>query len=614
MVGQILGAGEAEAELQKLIIEKTEGVPFFLEEFIRSLQRLDVIKKSGKRVFLQRDPRSVEIPSTIQDIIMAKVDSLCQRAKELLQAGAAIEREFSYILIRQIAGIEESDLLSYLEDLKAVELIYERDLYPNNTYVFRHAMTRDVIYDSILEKTRKQLHERIGIAIEQLWKDNRQEHYAELVRHFAASENLWKTAEYAELACIKAEKNLFLAEAVFFAEKWVYALENLPRSQRLQKEMVKARTALGFLHFRMSNMADAKESIQSISEDFMHQNMETEQGQAWVIKGSYKYMVEENFPESINYLEKAISITEKTGDVITSVYAHYMLGLVLAFNCEFEKAIKYFDLLLGLSEALAYKWRIAVMKSNLSIYGYNYHGMVAEGFENSQDAVSIAEDSGDIYSKAMAYTSHGVSCYYKGLLKEAMGFLQKATDYTQKINVTAHKALAHEYLGHICLHQGKYRQARQQYEKTIHIRETSRLFPSSANLNRIALALAGCLGGEGIQETDLLYKYALENRVKIYEGTAARYIGEILINGNNKEIRAAEPWIKRAIQANTQNGMICNLGWDHILYSKFFAKTQRPQDARNCMEKAVEIFGKCGADGWADKLKNMKGKGHGKNL
>jgi predicted ATPase len=142
MVGQILGAGEAEAELQKLIIEKTEGVPFFLEEFIRSLQRLDVIKKSGKRVFLQRDPRSVEIPSTIQDIIMAKVDSLCQRAKELLQAGAAIEREFSYILIRQIAGIEESDLLSYLEDLKAVELIYERDLYPNNTYVFRHAMTR----------------------------------------------------------------------------------------------------------------------------------------------------------------------------------------------------------------------------------------------------------------------------------------------------------------------------------------------------------------------------------------------------------------------------------------------------------------------------------------
>jgi predicted urease superfamily metal-dependent hydrolase len=102
--------------------------------------------------------------------------------------------------------------------------------------------------------------------------------------------------------------------------------------------------------------------------------------------------------------------------------------------------------------------------------------------------------------------------------------------------------------------------------------------------------------------------------VKIYEGTAARYIGEILINGNNKEIRAAEPWIKRAIQANTQNGMICNLGWDHILYSKFFAKTQRPQDARNCMEKAVEIFGKCGADGWADKLKNMKGKGHGKNL
>jgi tetratricopeptide (TPR) repeat protein len=349
-------------------------------------------------------------------------------------------------------------------------------------------------------------------------------------------------------------------------------------------------------------MADAKECIDPIADKYLQHSLKIEQGQAWVIMGSYKYMVEEELVESKRYLKKAIGITEETGDVVISAYAQYMLGLVLAFNCDFEKAIHYFEILLNLSEALAFDWRIAVMKSNLSIYGYIYHGMVSEGYKTSRDAVDIAEKSGDIYSKAMAYPSHGVSCYYKGLLEEALPNLKIGVDYTEKINMAAHNALAHQYLGHVYIQQGKFQKARKHYEETIRIREKSLLFPSSANLNRIALARVRCLGGEKFMEFDCIYRYARENRVKIYEGTVARYIGEILLHANEQSISSAEFWIEKAIKANTQNGMRCDLGWDYILYSEFFLKMARLGEARDCINRAIGIFKMCGADGWVKKL------------
>ena len=127
---------------KRLILDKTEGVPYFIEEFVKSLQDLDVIEKVEGQALLLKDPQLVAIPSTIQDIIMAKVDQLSDAVKAVLQAGATIEREFSYALIKRILGIGETELLACLDLLKKSELLYERDIHPDNTYVFRHAMTR----------------------------------------------------------------------------------------------------------------------------------------------------------------------------------------------------------------------------------------------------------------------------------------------------------------------------------------------------------------------------------------------------------------------------------------------------------------------------------------
>ena len=213
--------------MRRLILEKTEGVPFFIEEFIKSLKDLKIIERKDNTYRLSKDIHQLAIPSTIQDVIMARVDSLPERAKEVLQTGSVIEREFSYPLINRVTGLPEKELLSYLSALKDSELLYERGIYPQSNYIFKHALTREVVYDSILAKRKKKLHEEIGNAIEELYKDNLSEHYEVLAEHYFLGENYLKAAEYSRLASRKAEKTASLNDAIAHTKKRVTSLERL---------------------------------------------------------------------------------------------------------------------------------------------------------------------------------------------------------------------------------------------------------------------------------------------------------------------------------------------------------------------------------------------------
>jgi len=351
----------------------------------------------------------------------------------------------------------------------------------------------------------------------------------------------------------------------------------------------------------MSNIAEAKESIEPIVETVLARGLKKRLGQIYVILGSFKSMVEENLAESIQYLEKAIEVTQETGDLITNVYAKYMLAADLAFNCDFEKAIEYFEYLLSLSMSLERTWRVSIMKSNISVYAYDHHGMVAQGYQTSKDAVRIAEESGDIYSKAMAYVSHGTSCYYRGLLEEAEQYLIKGMNFTEKISMFSHNALAHQWLGHVYFDSEKYKKAQEHYSRAIYVREQSRQFPSSANLNRIALIRAKVLMGEKEVPLQSIYRYAQENRVRIYEGWMARYIGDILLHLDENYFAGAEVWIGKAIEADNLNGMRCDLARDYALYGQFFKRKRNSSKSREFLEKAIQTFKDCGADGWVQK-------------
>jgi predicted ATPase len=177
MVSHLLGTEELDKDLEEFILEKTEGVPFFIEELIKSLKDLKIIEREDNRYRITKDIKEVTIPATIQDVIMARVDSLPEGIKSLLQTASVVGREFSYELIMRVTGLTEKGLLSQLSVLKDSELLYERGIYPQSTYIFKHALTQEVAYNSLLLKRRKEIHEEIGEAIEALYPDRLEEHY-----------------------------------------------------------------------------------------------------------------------------------------------------------------------------------------------------------------------------------------------------------------------------------------------------------------------------------------------------------------------------------------------------------------------------------------------------
>jgi tetratricopeptide (TPR) repeat protein len=601
VVTHILGTEVIDRDLEDLILEKTEGIPFFIEEFIRSLKDLRIIERKDNKYHLAKDIQEMTIPSTIQDVIMARVDSLPDGAKEVLQTGSVIEREFSYELIKRVTGLPEQELLSHLSALKDSELLYERGIYPETTYIFKHALTREVVYDSILTTRKKKLHEVIGNAAEKLYKENIDEHYEVLAGHFIYSENYEKGAEYSRLAGKKAAKSGSLNDAISYVQKRIACLEKLPVTDDLQKKIIDARTALGLYILQLNHPVEAKEAIDPIIDLAIRNDYKRRLSQIYTIIGVYNLYAEEDFPKVFKHLEEALRISDETDDIVSSYLARHWLGVALSLNCEFEKASYYLEKALDITTAAKNLWGISVMKSALSYWVYNVQGRINLGYQTSDETVRIAEESGDIYSKAAAYSTHGISCLYKGFFKEAKEHLLKGIDFCKRINLFLWDASDHNYSGEAYFCMGEYQKSKDHYSKAIEILEHGKFSRSWVNLNKISLARAKVVNNERDIDLASLYGYVTENKLKVNDGWIRRNICEILLNFDDQQMPEAEDWIKKAIETDKRNGTMWNLGRDYTVYAELLKRKGDQTKAKENLNKAIDIFKECGADGWVTK-------------
>ena len=264
MTAHLLGVGNLEKSLEELLLEKTEGIPFFLEEFFKSLQGLKLIENRGTVFGLSRGVLEMSVPTTIQEVILARVDALPPEAKEVLQTGSVIEREFDFQLIKRVMNLPGQELVSLLNRLKDSELIYERGIAPDSTFIFRHALTREVVYDSILTDRKKELHEAVGQALEMIHREKLDDYYGLLSEHFVKSENYVKGAEYSRKAARKAEKSASMDNAIAYAESKGFSVwRNFLKAMSLEKQRIDARTTLGLYLIQMSYPVEAKEASRS---------------------------------------------------------------------------------------------------------------------------------------------------------------------------------------------------------------------------------------------------------------------------------------------------------------------------------------------------------------
>ena len=223
MLQSLLGDSAELGPLKRLIIERTEGNPFFMEETVLVLFDEGTLKRNGA-VKLTRSLSQLRIPPTVQAILASRIDRLLPDQKDLLQTLAVIGRELALGLLKSVVSRSEDELNRMLSELQLAEFIYEQPAAGDVEYTFKHALTQEVAYNSVLVERRKLLHGRIGAAIEAVAPSQIDDHVAELAHHYGRSDNSMKAARYLHLAAVQAQQRSAYTEATDLARRGISIL------------------------------------------------------------------------------------------------------------------------------------------------------------------------------------------------------------------------------------------------------------------------------------------------------------------------------------------------------------------------------------------------------
>ena len=600
MVSYLLNSTNIDKDIEDLTLSKTEGIPFFIEEFIKSLRELKIIEKSNGIYKLTKDLKAISIPSTIQDVIMARVDHLPEGAREVLRTGSVIEREFSHELIQKVTGLPEQQLLSDLSTLRDSELLYERGIYPNSTYIFKHALTREVVYDSILTKKRKQIHEKIARTIEEIYGENICDCYGVLANHCMACDDYEKGAEYARLEAKRLQKAGSLRDAIEYAKKNVDNWDKLPQTEANQKKLIDARTTLANYYLNINFHCEAREAVEPILDLALALNYRKRLPAIYTAISLYYFMVEEDTHKGLKYLDQVTKIAEEVTDYLSWWTVLYQSGCLLAQCSQFTDAHKHEKQCLDFSLLAKNPMGIAFSKGAIS-YCYQQEGKINPAHEFAQEALTLAKETGDAYIKGMAYSTYGAACYHKGLFNEAKTYLLEWDSFYERSTSVAWITLGYAYLSLMYSDLREYDNAVNCYRKLISIMESVSFLPSWIRLFQSCLIRTKVLRHDQDIEINELFTYYQTNTLPVCKGFTARNIGDVLLLIDDDHLSDAEVWYQKAIDADMRNGFRWYLARDHAAYADWFKKKGDIQGAREQLTKAIDLFRECGADGWVTK-------------
>src|SRR5271163_1010003 len=243
MLQSLLGDSAELGPLKRLIIERTEGNPFFMEETVLVLLDEGALKRNGA-VKLTRSLSQLKIPPTVQAILASRIDRLPPDEKDLLQTLAVIGREMALGLLKSVVSNSEDKLNRMLSELQLAEFIYEQPAPGDVEYTFKHALTQEVAYNSVLLERRKLLHGQIGAAIEALASNQLDDHVAELAHHYSRSDNSMKAVRYLNLAAVQAYQRSAFSEGTELARRGVSILAGATDSPERDRQEIELQITL----------------------------------------------------------------------------------------------------------------------------------------------------------------------------------------------------------------------------------------------------------------------------------------------------------------------------------------------------------------------------------
>jgi class 3 adenylate cyclase/tetratricopeptide (TPR) repeat protein len=260
LLDALLGSDPSLAPVRKLLVERTARNALFLEESVRNLVETDVLRGAPGAYALVGALDAIEVPANVQAILASRIDRLPPEDKHLLQTAAVIGKDVPLLLLQAIAGLAEEELRRRLTDLQAAEFLYETALFPDVEYTFKHALTHEVAYGSVLHERRKTVHGQILEAMQRLYAERLNEKAELLGQHAMRAERWAQATAYLREAALKAFNRSAVREAKSAFEQALTALSHLAQSCEEMEKTVDLRLALRVCLVSLGDMAGAADN------------------------------------------------------------------------------------------------------------------------------------------------------------------------------------------------------------------------------------------------------------------------------------------------------------------------------------------------------------------
>ena len=430
LLSALLGDDHGLVALKRLLIERTEGNPLFVEECVRTL--VETAALSGARgAYRAATPlQRIQVPASVQAILAARIDRLAPRDKELLQTAAVIGKDVPFALLARLAELEDETLRRGLVHLQAAEFLYETNLFPELEYTFKHALTHEVAYGGLLQERRRAVHARVVEGIERLYADRLGDHL-ELLAHHALRAELWdKAVMHLREAGRRAVQRSAHRMAATCFEDALSALRQLPETRAtaelgidLSLELRVPLSPLGSPRRRLEVMREANRSAAGLGD---------QRRLALTVCHMIEPLVETGqLREAIEAGERALDLAEILDDVGIRVLALRYMARAYESLGDYARAIQSLRRSLKLLGSLEREHFGAPLPSGVAARTWLAWclaelGEFAEAAALGREALRVAELVDQPLSRVHAQYSLGTVHFIRGELDEAIAALEHA--------------------------------------------------------------------------------------------------------------------------------------------------------------------------------------------
>jgi tetratricopeptide (TPR) repeat protein len=607
LLDTLLGDEPGLAPLKQLLVRR--GNPFFLEETVRTLVETKALAGEPGRYRLTKPLQAIQVPATVQTILAARIDRLSVEDKRLLQTAAVVGKDVPLVLLQGIAELREEALRAGLDRLQSAELIQEIGLYPDLEYAFKHALTHEVTYSSLLHDRRRDVHGRIVTTIETIYQDRLGEQTERLAHHATRGQLGEKAVHYLRQAGLRASARSALPEAQAWLEQALDVLETVPKSQAALEQGVDIRLELRPV---LAQLAEIPRCLERLREaDALAEQLKDDRR-----RGHISALVT-NIHSDLGELDeaqafgiRAVTIARTLRDLDLQVLATSFLGHTHYLRGDYEQAVELMTENLStlpadrVHEDFGTAAPASVYDRCQLVVSLAQLGRFAEAAEHEAEAMRLAEPTQNAYAVAVAHwagcTLHTVKSDWTKLRSRAeqwIAWIRTRNVFRQLPYAVASSAWVRAQMGEVGEALDRLGEGHQLLE-----RQTARGLVGQRGWAFYALGRAGLLLGR-LDEARSLSNRAIESSPchPGYVAHARHLLGDIAAHPDRFDPVGGEAHYREALALAQPRGMRPLVAHCHLGLGMLYRRTDKREQAEKHVATATTTYREMGMTYWLER-------------